>query len=306
MSSSPTSDTGGLRRGRAPGRVVRAALSRAAHPLLLVSVVAVFVSSVRFGWAQDRVTLLFQLSVLGYLVVLEYLIPYERAWQPNRREWGWYAVYYVLTALSGALGQTLVMIAVGAVARPDSMFPLWVEIPFALLLGSLTSYTVHRLGHVNPWLWRLHGVHHVPDKVNVGNNGVNHVADVLISQASVQLTVALVGFSERAVFGVGLFVIAQGYFIHANITVRLGRLNHVFAGPEQHRLHHSTDLAEAGHYGSELSVWDRVFGSYTWHPGREPASVGLVRPETFPGTGAILATLVHPLRRSAKAGETGG
>lgn len=69
-----------------------------------------------------------------------------------------------------------------------------------------------------------------------------------------------------------------------------------------HRLHHSTEPAEAGHYGSDLSIWDRVFGSFTWHSGREPAAVGLSDPEAFPGTRAVLAGLPHPWRR-AKAVE---
>lgn len=306
MISSSTADGDRSRSGRGARRTARAVLARIAHPVLLLSVVTVFAASLRNGWEPDRVTFVFQLSVLFYLVTLECLIPYERAWRPDRREWGWYGVYYVLTAVAGALGQSLVLVAVGAVARPHSALPLWAEIPVALLLGSLASYVVHRLGHTNRWLWRLHGVHHVPEKVNVANNGVNHVLDVLLSQGCVQLALAIVGFSETAVFGVGLFVVAQGYFVHANITVRLGPLNHVFASPEQHRLHHSTDLAEAGHYSSDLSVWDRAFGSFTWRPGREPAAVGLVNPDSFPGTGAIIATLVHPLRRSVKAGETAG
>ncbi|WP_327235784.1 sterol desaturase family protein [Streptomyces sp. NBC_01317] len=282
-----------------PRLTLRDVLAVAAQPLLLLAAVAVFVPTVWRGWEPGVATFLFQFAVLGLLLVLEFVIPYNPAWRPDRREWGHYAVYYVLTAAGGALGQNLVLLAVGAVANPYPVLPLWGEIPLALLLGSLASYGVHRAGHTYAWLWRLHGVHHVPDKVNVGNNSVNHVADVVISQGFVQLALALVGFSERAVFAVGLFVVAQGYFVHANVRVRLGPLNHVLAGPEQHRLHHSTDLAEAGHYGSDLSVWDRLFGTFTWHPGREPAAVGLADPRTFPATGRILTTLVHPWRRSA-------
>ncbi|MFH8641141.1 sterol desaturase family protein [Streptomyces goshikiensis] len=295
------------RPGRAAVRAAaRAVLARTAHPVLLLAVVVVFAATVRRGWPPGPVTFAFQFATLCYLAGLERLIPYERSWRPSRREWRWYGVYYLLTTLGGSTGQTAVLLAAGAVAPERPLLPLAVEMPLALLLGSLASYAIHRLGHTNPWLWRLHGVHHVPDKVNVGNNGVNHVLDVFVSQACAQLPLALIGFSERAVFGVGLFVIAQGYFVHANVAVRLGLLNHVLAGPEQHRLHHSTDLAEAGHYGSDLSVWDRAFGSFTWRPGREPAEVGLLRPESFPATGAIGATLVHPWRMPAKTGETAG
>ncbi|CAM5369506.1 sterol desaturase family protein [Streptomyces griseus] len=115
-------------------------------------------------------------------------------------------------------------------------------------------------------------------------------------------TLALVGFSRPAVLVAGLFVAAQGYFVHANIDVRIGPLNHLLAGPEQHRLHHSTDLSEAGHYGSDLSCWDHLFGTFTWYPGREPTAVGLQDPTAFPGTGEILAALLHPWRRRPAPG----
>ncbi|MFG2329427.1 sterol desaturase family protein [Streptomyces sp. NPDC048604] len=281
---------------RLPGREL---LAVTVQPVLLLAAGTVYVLIEARGWSPGHTIFLFQFAVLGYLALLEHLIPYEPSWRPDRREWGWYGVYYVLTAVGGATGQNAVLLAAGAVARPRPALPLWAEIPLALLVGSLASYAVHRAGHTYAWLWRLHGVHHVPGKVNVGNNGVNHVADVVISQGSVQLALALAGLSGRALLAVGLFTVAQGYFVHANVRVRLGALNHVLAGPEQHRLHHSTDLSEAGHYGSELALWDKLFGSYTWRPGCAPQMVGLTDPDAFPATGRILATLVSPWRRTA-------
>ncbi|MFE4666783.1 sterol desaturase family protein [Streptomyces sp. NPDC056716] len=270
-----------------------------AYPVLLLTTVATAVAVL--SWDLDRAltTTVFQYGVIGYLVLLERLIPYDRSWHPSRVEWGWYGVYYVLTALGSVTAQFLVVALVGVLSPARPALPLAAEIPLALLVGSLASYSVHRLGHTNRWLWRLHGVHHVPEKVNVANNGVNHVVDVLVAQTGVQLALSLLGFSQDAVSAVGLFVITQGYFIHANIDVRLGRLNHVLAGPEQHRLHHSTDLSEAGHYGSDLAVWDRIFGSYTWHPDRKPRAVGLSDPESFPRTEAVLASHVQAWRGPA-------
>ncbi|WKX74241.1 sterol desaturase family protein [Streptomyces sp. XD-27] len=262
--------------------------------------VSVSAGSMRYDWDPAWVNPLFVVGTIGYLALLERLIPYERAWQPSSREWRWYGAYFLLTAAGGGLGQAAVVAAVGLVARPEAALPLWWEIPAALLLASLANYLVHRLSHSNPWLWRLHGVHHVPDKVNVGNNGVNHILDVVLTQGCVQLSLALVGFSADTVLTAGLFAVAQGYFCHANIDVRIGVLNHVLAGPEQHRLHHSVDLSEAGHFGGDLSVWDRAFGSFTWHPDRAPVAVGLHDPATFPETGAIGASLLHPWRGSGR------
>ncbi|MEV4091579.1 sterol desaturase family protein [Streptosporangium saharense] len=279
-----------------------------AYPVLLVAVVATAVVALRDHLDLGQVSALFLAGTIAYLAVLERVIPYERGWHPSRREWGWYGLYLVLTIATSSVAQLLVTSLVGVLAVRVPVIPLWAEIPTALLLGSLASYVVHRLAHTRPLLWRLHGVHHVPQKVNVANNGVNHVFDVLFEQGVVQLSLALVGFSQESVFVVGLFVVAQGYFVHTNADIRLGPLNYVFASPEQHRLHHSTDLSEAGHYGSDLSVWDLMFGSFTWRPGRTPVAIGLTDPASFPRTDAVLATFFHPWRRrpAAPSPEAGG
>lgn len=282
---------------------LRTALCHVAYPTLLLAVVSIAVAALRWRWDLGRTSQFFLVGVIGFLAVLERLIPYEPEWQPRPAEWGWYGVYFVLTMIGGGLAQLPVTAAVGRVAPSHPALPLWAEVPAALLLGSLANYLMHRWSHRNPWLWRLHGVHHVPGKVNVANNGVNHVLDVLVTQGAVQLALALAGFSAESVFVVGLFVVAQGYFVHANIDVRIGPLNHVFAGPEQHRLHHSVDLAEAGHYGSDLSVWDHVFGSFTWRPGRRPVAVGLQHPSEFPRTHEVIASHLQPWRRPARADD---
>ncbi|BFP50749.1 hypothetical protein SCMC78_05560 [Streptomyces sp. CMC78] len=284
--------------GNSPARF----LCAVAYPVLLLSVVSVGAAALWLKWDPAWVSPLFLVGVIAYLSLLERLIPYDRNWHPGKDEWRWYGIYFLLTMAGSGLAQLLVALAVGLISPEEPTRHLWVEIPGAVLAGSLVSYLVHRLGHRNALLWRLHGVHHVPEKVNVANNGVNHVLDIVLAQSLVQLTLALVGFSRPAVLVAGLFVAAQGYFVHANIDVRIGPLNHLLASPEQHRLHHSTDLSEAGHYGSDLSCWDHLFGTFTWHPGREPTAVGLQDPTAFPGTGEILAALLHPWPRRPAPG----
>ncbi|PWS44035.1 C4-dicarboxylate ABC transporter [Streptomyces sp. ZEA17I] len=290
----------------AVGIVAARALRLVAYPLLLLAVVSVGAAALSLRWDPAIVSPLFLVGTLIYLAILEQLIPYERSWHPGKDEWRWYGVYFLLTMAGSGLAQLLVTAAVGWIAAHERGHHLWAEIPGALLAGSLVSYLVHRLGHTSALLWRLHGVHHVPRKVNVANNGVNHVLDIVLAQSLVQLTLALAGFSRSAVLVTGLFVVAQGYFVHANIDVRIGRFNHLLASPEQHRLHHSTDLSEAGHYGSDLSCWDHLFGSFTWHPGREPAAVGLHDPASFPATGEIVASTLHPWRRRPPPDDRAG
>ncbi|MEU3218489.1 sterol desaturase family protein [Streptomyces sp. NPDC006971] len=285
-----------------PASRARGLLRVSAYPVLLLAAISVATAALRFDWEPGSVSPLFLLGTIAYLTILERLIPHQRSWHPSPSEWRWYGIYFLLTTAASGMAQYMVTATVSVLTPEEPVLALWEEIPAALLTGSLASYLVHRIGHTNPILWRFHGVHHVPDKVNVANNGVNHVMDIVLAQGFVQLALALIGFSRESVLVVGIFAAAQGYFVHANIDVRIGRLNHVLASPEQHRLHHSTDLSEAGHYGSDLSIWDHLFNSYTWRPGREPVAIGLVDPASFPPTGEITSTLLHPWRRAKRAG----
>ncbi|MEV8441098.1 sterol desaturase family protein [Actinosynnema sp. NPDC051121] len=286
--------------------VSRGVLRRVAYPVLLLLVMGTGTAVVLLGWPPSVVSPLFLLGVVGYFTVLERVIPFNPDWHPTAREWGWYGAYFILTAVGAGVAQFVVTLVVGVVAPLDPTLPVWAEIPAALLLGSLGSYIMHRLGHTNRFLWRFHGVHHVPAKVNVGNNGVNHVFDIVLAQGVVQLSLALAGFSAESVLVVGMFVTAQGYFTHANVDVRLGRFNHVLASPEQHRLHHSNNPEDAGHYGSDLAIWDHLFRSYTWVPGRTPRAIGLFDPMSFPRTESLVASLLHPIRPRRRVEDPGG
>jgi len=55
-------------------------------------------------------------------------------------------------------------------------------------------------------------------------------------------------------------------------------LRSVVVTPDMHRVHHSVDRAEHdANYGFNLSVWDRLFGTYVAHPkgGHEGMTLGL-------------------------------
>ncbi|WP_030761865.1 sterol desaturase family protein [Streptomyces griseus] len=279
------------------GASARECLRYAAYPVLLLSAGSLFAEVLRLGWSRGGAVQYFLAGTIVYLAVLERLVPHRADWHPSGRELCWYAVYFVFTMAGAVLGQSVVAAVLAATPVAGPGLALWAEVPLALLASSLAGYAVHRWAHSNRWLWKVHGIHHVPGKVNVANNGVNHLLDVAFKQGAVQLTLGFLGFSADCLFAVALFTIVQGYFVHANVDVRLGPLHHVLASPEQHRLHHSADLSEAGHFGVDLSVWDRLFGSFTWRPDRSPAVVGVKDPAAFPGTGAILASLLHPVRR---------
>lgn len=269
-----------------------------AYPVLLLAAVATVIITIRTEASLPLVAVCFVPLTIAYLAVLEQIIPYDRSWLPEAWEWRRDGIYYFLTMVSGGLARAAV-VSLGLILVPlRPTWPLWVEIPVAILVLSLFSYSFHRLSHHVPWLWKLHGVHHATSKVNVANNSVNQFLDVTFHGIASQLPLFLLGLSQPAVFAAGIFKAAQGYGVHANIDVRLGRLGYLLAIPEQHRLHHSVNPRESGHYGADLPIWDLLFGSFTWAPNRAPERVGLQDPDSFPSVRSILLNQLHPFRRS--------
>ncbi|WP_336043411.1 sterol desaturase family protein, partial [Pseudooceanicola nanhaiensis] len=96
--------------------------------------------------------------------------------------------------------------------------------------------------------------------------------------------IALIYALGAPALAVVLFEIALNgcaMFNHANIALpgRADRwLRRVLVTPDMHRVHHSTEQAEHDtNFGFTLSLWDRVFRTYTPQPGRghEGMTLGL-------------------------------
>ena len=80
------------------------------------------------------------------------------------------------------------------------------------------------------------------------------------------------------------------------MRVVLGPLNYVFSMAELHRWHHAKNLDEANtNYGSNLILWDLVFGSFFWpRDRRPPEDIGIPDLAAFPMT--YWAQLASPWR----------
>jgi sterol desaturase/sphingolipid hydroxylase (fatty acid hydroxylase superfamily) len=280
------------------GSKFHAAVRHLAHPVLLLVAAATVIAAIRTGASLPATSFGFVVVTFVYLSILESIIPHDRTWHPEAWERRRDGLYYAMTMLSGGLARVAILL-VGAVVSPlDRQLPLGIEIPVAIVVLSLGSYVYHRLSHRVPWLWKMHGIHHAPHKVNVSNQNLHQFLDAALQLLATHLPLFLLGLSQQAVFAAIVFRIAQGYAVHANIDVELGWLNYVLGGPEQHRLHHSREPREIGHYAVDLPLWDLLFGSFTWKPARRPRRVGLRHPTTFPTVRSFVVNQLHPFRRA--------
>lgn len=292
------SDSGLHRAQGCRATALRIALRHTAHPVLLLAAAAIVIAAIRTEVSFPLVNLGFVVFAFGYLSVLERIIPYDRTWHPAGWEWRRDGVYCAMTLIGSGVARGAILSLGSVVAPAHARLPLGLEIAAAIGVMSLCSYAYHRLSHHVPWLWKMHGVHHAPRKVNVANHNVHQFLDSALHLGVTHLPVFLLGLSQPAVFAAIVFRVVQSYGAHANIDVDLGWLNYLVVGPEQHRLHHSAEPHELGHYAVELPLWDLVFGSFTWRPARAPRRVGLPQPAAFPTPRSILVNQLHAFRRA--------
>jgi sterol desaturase/sphingolipid hydroxylase (fatty acid hydroxylase superfamily) len=172
-------------------------------------------------------------------------------------------------------------------------WPAWLAIPVAVLLLDLAIYWQHRLMHAWPLLWRLHRVHHCDTAFDVTTGVRFHPLELALSMGIKLSLITLLGPHPAAVLIFEVLLSLGSLFTHTDIALPRTldrRLRLLFVTPSMHRIHHSTRRVETdSNYGFHLSVWDRLFGSYTAAPAederrmpigledwREPRDQGLV------------------------------
>ena len=157
--------------------------------------------------------------------------------------------------------------------------PYWVQIPAVILLSDLGFYWTHRLFHAVPWLWKFHAVHHSSEELDWMVAFRIHPVDQIITKGVSLVPVATLGFSEWVIAIYVLFYTWQTVFIHANVRIGFGPLRFLFASPEFHHWHHSSEReARDRNFAAQLSFLDALFGTMHMPKGQMPAAYGLDQP----------------------------
>ena len=111
-----------------------------------------------------------------------------------------------------------------------------------------------------------------------------HPVDTMLLYLTSFLPLLVLGCPPLVIALFTVFDSVFGVIQHCNIRLTLGPLNWVLSAPELHRWHHSRRVEEANaNYGSNLIVWDLVFGTYFLPADRRPpVDVGVAGMPDFP------------------------
>ncbi len=160
-----------------------------------------------------------------------------------------------------------------------------VPFPLAVVLSVVAMdfvvYLQHLLVHAAPTLWRLHRVHHADLDYDVTTGARFHPIEIVLSMLIKFATIVVLGPPVVAVVIFEVILNALAMFNHGNarLPLVLDRvLRFIIVTPDMHRVHHSVEDNEANsNFGFNLSIWDRIFGTYIDQPrdGHEGMTIGI-------------------------------
>ncbi len=248
------------------------------------------------------------LIAAALITAAELRYPYRAAWVPDRQtvttDLAFMAVVQMVVPAFAAIAFALCASAVvGTGLGPDRLWPHHLpgiaQVALMLFVADFLRYWQHRAMHRRPALWRLHAVHHSPDRLYWFNVGRFHPLEEIVQSLVETLPFVLLGVDGRIMAGYYVFYAVNGFFQHSNCDVRLGPLNLLIAGPELHRWHHAADIGDSNHnFGNKLIIWDTLFGTRFLPAHREVGEFGNGDP-AYPTTfGGQIAAPFRGLARS--------
>jgi len=180
------------------------------------------------------------------------------------------AVILILTNLATSFATAAVVASVAKHGFGVLLFfrmPTWLTTFLGVAVLDLFTYVAHVLLHKSRIGWRFHRVHHSDNQVNVTTAFRQHPGETLWRILWQVLAIGLFGI-PLSVLAIYLFVSTlNAQLEHANIRVNesVGRvLRLVFVTPDMHKVHHSRlQFQTDTNYSNILSVWDRMFRTYT-------------------------------------------
>lgn len=258
------------------------------------------------GYSPEAITWLMP-ALVGTVILLtrglERIVPYTSRW--NSGPGAGADVFYigassVVVAIAEAATWAFAVMLAGALAADGlsiwpTQWPIVGQVFLALAIGDLLPYLYHRASHESSgFLWRVHAIHHAPERLYALNFARFHPINAFLTAALTLLPLVVLGAPAPLLFAAGVLHNVHGVLSHANVDFRLGPLNAIFSMAELHRWHHARDPQLAnGNYGATVLLWDWIFGTRRHPPALPDADgVGLWTGSTIPP--GILAQWKYP------------
>ncbi len=180
--------------------------------------------------------------------------------------------------------------------------PLPVAIIASVIALDFIIYLQHVMVHAVPALWRLHRVHHADPDYDVTTGARFHPIEIILSMLIKFAVIVVLGPPVVAVVIFEVLLNAMAMFNHGNVrlpTTLDKILRSLLVTPDMHRVHHSVEDDEANsNFGFNLSLWDRLFGTYQDQPrhGHQGMRIGIHKYHDPKQVSTLPAMLALPFR----------
>lgn len=226
------------------------------------------------GWLGE---LGLEVLVMTAMWCLALAFPFRRMDGGRELRWDLVAVVFA-SAFALAAGTALGLVFTRVAALAGGWYGMVASWPLAavavayVLFADFTSWCAHRLLH-SRMLWHGHAFHHSSRNLYVLSGlraSFVHVA-ALFAGPIAGLFVFPLYEAPLVLAAITVSQVANQHYTHSNIRLPFSRtIEWLFVTPRYHFVHHSVDRRLSNsNYGFLLTVWDRLFGTFT-----DPDTIG--------------------------------
>ncbi len=261
---------------------------------------------------EESLRLGFFLVILSTMMAVEFLLPRKARVLGRGHRWLSNLLFVIIDALFVRLIFPIVAVGVAALSAQKGWgifnltdWPVWLEITLAVIILDMMIYWQHVAFHYIPFFWAFHKVHHADRDIDVTTGFRFHPIEIGLSLAYKMAIVILLGAPVVAVIIFEILLNGCAMFNHSNVKLPLGVdriMRRFIVTPDMHRVHHSTIMSETNsNYGFSISLWDRIFKSYTPQPekGHDSMVIGLDEHQTS-GPASLIWSLILPFKSVKK------
>jgi sterol desaturase/sphingolipid hydroxylase (fatty acid hydroxylase superfamily) len=221
------------------------------------------------------------LGAMAVVALIETAIPLHGRGRWNRAHlWPNLALTSITFATNMLFNGALVMALTRLQSNGFGLLPGLTRQPLmtvviVVLALDLSFYVAHVAMHKIPGFWRFHRVHHSDPAVDVTTTIRQHPGEGVIRYAFMAAFAIPLGASPGAFAVYRLWSALSGLLEHANVRLPGwldSLLSLVFSWPNMHKVHHSRDARYTDtNYGNIVSLWDRLF--FTFTPSRHGVNI---------------------------------
>jgi sterol desaturase/sphingolipid hydroxylase (fatty acid hydroxylase superfamily) len=226
-------------------------------------------------------------NLISYAVPVFFVAIGVEAYLGYRRRLGIYRLETAITDLDVGIASQVVdafLKLIGFAAYTAVYAHRWVTFPegspWPWIIGlvgiDFLYYWWHRASHVVNLLWAVHAVHHQSEDLNLAV-ALRQPAFEALTIIPFHIPLALVGVNPVVYASCYAIDLIYQFWIHTELTKKLGWIENVLNTPSCHRVHHGINPKYLDkNYGGILIVWDRLFGTY--QPEEERPVYGVTHP----------------------------